>query len=52
MDIDGGAVSKGKKRKRIYEDHRPMSSVAAGIKQGTLHQVCTAIRVMRVECLN
>ncbi len=43
MDIDGGAVSKGKKRKRIYEDHRPMSSIAAGIKQGTLHQVCTAI---------
>ena len=39
MDIDGGAASKGKKRKRIYEDHRPMSSIAAGIKQGTLHQV-------------
>ncbi|CAL5222204.1 g4534 [Coccomyxa viridis] len=38
MDIDGGAVSKGKKRKRIYEDHRPMSSIAAAIKQGTLHQ--------------
>ncbi len=40
MDIDGQAASKGKKRKRIYEDHRPMSSIAAGIKQGSLHQVC------------
>ena len=42
MDIDGsgnGGAAKGQKRKRIYEDHRPMSSIAAGIKQGTLHQV-------------
>ncbi len=45
MDIDGGAVSKGKKRKRIYEDHRPMSSIAAAIKQGTLHQVCSRLIV-------
>lgn len=43
MDIDGGAVPKGRKRKRIYEDHRPMSSVAAGIKQGTLHQARRAL---------
>ena len=40
MDIDGGAAAaRGKKRKRLYEDHRPMSSIAAGIKQGALHQV-------------
>ena len=39
MDVDGGAAAgRGKKRKRLYEDHRPMSSIAAGIKQGTLHQ--------------
>ena len=45
MDINGGAVAKGKKRKRIYEDHRPMSSIAAGIKQGTLHQVRSGLTV-------
>ena len=40
MDADGaGAAARGKKRKRLYEDHRPMSSIAAGIKQGALHQV-------------
>ena len=49
MDIDGGAVSKGKKRKRIYEDHRPMSSITAGIKQGTLHQVCSNLAVVNHE---
>ena len=40
MDVDGGgAAGRGQKRKRLYEDHRPMSSIAAGIKQGALHQV-------------
>ena len=48
MDIDGGAASKGRKRKRIYEDHRPMSSIAAGIKQGTLHQVRMCLRTWHV----
>lgn len=48
MDIDGGAASKGRKRKRIYEDHRPMSSIAAGIKQGTLHQVRMCLRTWRI----
>ena len=39
MDVDsGGAAGRGHKRKRLYEDHRPMSSIAAGIKQGALHQ--------------
>lgn len=38
MEVDGGS-SKGAKRKRMYEDHRPMSTVTAGIKAGTLHQV-------------
>lgn len=27
------------KRQRIYEDHRPMSFISEGIKQGRLHQV-------------
>ena len=40
MEVDGaGAEGRGAKRKRIYEDHRPMSSITAGIKAGTLHQV-------------
>ncbi len=38
MEIDTGA-GRSVKRKRIYEDHRPMSSITAGIKAGTLHQV-------------
>lgn len=28
------------KRRRIYEEHMPMSEVTAGIKAGRLHQVC------------
>ena len=40
---ENGAVElstgKGPKRKRVYEDHRPMSDITAGIKRGILHQV-------------
>jgi exosome complex exonuclease DIS3/RRP44 len=39
MDVDSLPPGKNAKRKRIYEDHRPMSSITAGIKNGTLHQV-------------
>lgn len=42
MDVDSAAPGKGTKRKRIYDDHRPMSSITTGIKAGTLHQVCTS----------
>lgn len=57
MDVDGGgAPGRGQKRKRLYEDHRPMSSVAAGIKQGALHQVrlpqdgaALAVAVLRMQ---
>lgn len=39
---DNGAVEvvngKGAKRKRVYEDHRPMSDITAGIKRGIYHQ--------------
>ena len=48
MDVDGGAASKGRKRKRNYEDHRPMSSITAGIKQGTLHQVRMCLRTWHI----
>ena len=34
-----GGQQKGAKRKRIFDDHRPMSAITAGIKQGALHQV-------------
>lgn len=34
-----GANKKRKKRRRVYEDHRPMSELTEGIKHGTLHQV-------------
>ena len=34
----GAAGGKAAKRKRIYEDHRPMSEVTAGIRAGRLHQ--------------
>lgn len=48
MDVDSAAAAaasqgKGVKRKRIYDDHRPMSSITAGIKNGTLHQVCVCL---------
>ncbi len=33
-----GTGGKPAKRKRVYEDHRPMSEVAAGLKAGRLHQ--------------
>ena len=33
------ANGKPAKRKRIYEDHRPLSDVTAGIKSGRYHQV-------------
>jgi exosome complex exonuclease DIS3/RRP44 len=52
MDIDGGAVQNGAgsnrtktatkggptKRRRIYEAHRPMSEITAGLKSGKFHQ--------------
>ncbi|KAK9825185.1 hypothetical protein WJX81_004330 [Elliptochloris bilobata] len=41
----GGGSGKAAKRKRIYEDHRPMSEVTAGIRAGRLHQ--GALRVNR-----
>lgn len=31
------------KRRRIYEEHMPMSEVTAGIKAGRLHQVQTTL---------
>lgn len=30
---------KGVKRKRVYDEHRPMSDITNGIKSGTYHQV-------------
>ena len=53
MAIDG-AASNGQqqqqsdgprqaKRRRIYEEHMPMSEVTAGIKAGRLHQVQTTL---------
>jgi hypothetical protein len=35
----GQSGQRGAKRARIFEDHRPMSAITAGIKAGTLHQV-------------
>jgi exosome complex exonuclease DIS3/RRP44 len=40
-----GAAGRGGKRRRVYEDHRPMSEVTAGIKAGRYHQ--GALRVSR-----
>ncbi|GMH41507.1 hypothetical protein BSKO_09417 [Bryopsis sp. KO-2023] len=37
MDVDGGS-RKAKKRRRVYEDHRPMSELTEGLKNGSLHQ--------------
>lgn len=62
VEVDGAAAEgRGAKRKRIYEDHRPMSSITAGIKAGTLHQVrgccapqadcCIAVCTLRSPCL-
>ena len=46
--IGGGAAGgKAAKRKRIYEDHRPMSEVTAGIRAGRLHQARSAPRSSR-----
>ena len=39
------ATSSPKKRARIYSEHRPLSEVAAGLKNGTLWQGC--LRVSR-----
>lgn len=36
MEIDG---EKSKKRRRVYEDHKPLSELMEGIKHGVLHQV-------------
>lgn len=30
---------RGVKRKRVYDEHRPMSDITNGIKSGTYHQV-------------
>eukprot|EP00803_Ostreobium_quekettii_P005055 evm.model.scf_416.5 EVM.evm.TU.scf_416.5 scf_416:66259-78048(-) len=38
FDEDDESEGKSKKRRRIYEDHRPLSSLTQGIKNGTLHQ--------------
>lgn len=35
VDADGGRNSK---RQRIYEEHKPMSEITVGLKQGRLHQ--------------
>ena len=32
-------AARGAKRQRIYDDHKPMSTVTEGMKQGKLHQV-------------
>lgn len=37
--LNGQAGQRGTKRARIFEDHRPMSAITAGIKAGALHQV-------------
>ena len=34
----GGGGRKAGKRARVYEEHRPMSEVTAGIKAGRYHQ--------------
>ena len=39
----GQSGQRGAKRARIFEDHRPMSAITAGIKAGTLHQVRAGI---------
>ncbi|KAF8058848.1 RRP44A [Scenedesmus sp. PABB004] len=41
----GGGGPRGAKRARVYEQHRPMSDVAAGIASGRYHQ--GALRVSR-----
>ena len=50
MEVDDGVAGKGAKRKRIYEDHRPMSSITAGIKAGTLHQVRSPVHHSHPSC--
>ena len=37
--VQQGMEPRQAKRRRIYEDHMPMSEVTAGIKAGRLHQV-------------
>ncbi|KAL3151102.1 hypothetical protein ABBQ38_012969 [Trebouxia sp. C0009 RCD-2024] len=53
MAVDGSSTApaanpggqKGSKRKRVYDEHRPMSDIQNGIKSGTYHQ--GALRVSR-----
>ncbi|KAL4433106.1 hypothetical protein ABPG77_006533 [Micractinium sp. CCAP 211/92] len=37
-DAGGGGKGRAAKRQRVYEEHRPMSEVTAGIKAGRYHQ--------------
>ena len=32
-------AARSSKRQRIYDDHKPMSAITEGMKQGKLHQV-------------
>lgn len=34
----GGGKGRAAKRQRVYEEHRPMSDITAGIKTGRYHQ--------------
>jgi len=36
---------RGAKRKRVYDEHRPMSDIQNGIKSGSYHQVRSAVAV-------
>ncbi len=36
-----GGSGRAAKKRRVYEDHRPMSEITAGIKAGRIHQVGT-----------
>lgn len=38
MDVEDEFEGKSTKRRRLFEDHRPLSELTAGVKNGTLHQ--------------
>jgi hypothetical protein len=37
-ELDAAGEKNGK-RKRVFEEHRPLSEITAGVKSGRLHQV-------------
>ena len=42
---------RGAKRKRVYDEHRPMSDIQNSIKSGTYHQVLSAVAVITLKPL-